>query len=93
MHSTLEKSTFLILLLAMSVAFTWILSPFFSPIFWAFVLALLFYPMNRMLVIRTGNKKNIAALTTLVIATLMAVLPTMVLAGAVFRVLCTSEAS
>ncbi len=89
MHSTLEKSTFLILLLAMSVAFTWILSPFFSPIFWAFVLALLFYPMNRMLVIRTGNKKNIAALTTLVIATLMAVLPTMVLAGAVFRELGT----
>lgn len=85
MHSTLEKSTFLILLLSMSLAFTWILSPFFSPIFWAFVLALLFYPMNRILVMRMGNGKNLAALATLLIATLMVVLPTMVLAGAVFR--------
>lgn len=89
MHSTLEKSTFLILLLSMSLAFTWILSPFFSPIFWAFVLALLFYPMNRMLLLRMGNGKNLAALATLSIATLMAVLPTMVLGGAVFRELAT----
>src|SRR5690606_35519594 len=88
-HSTLEKSTFLILLLAMSLAFTWILSPFFSPIFWAFVLALLFYPMHRMLVMQMGNGKNLAALATLLIATLMVVLPTMVLAGAVVRELAT----
>lgn len=89
MQSTLEKSTFLILLLSMSLAFTWILSPFFSPIFWAFVLALLFYPMNRMLLMRMGNGKNLAALATLSIATLMAVLPTMVLGGAVFRELAS----
>lgn len=76
MNNTLERNTFLLLLLLTSLAFGWVLNPFFTPIFWACVIALLFHPLHQELYVRFGERKNIAALATLGICLIMVIMPT-----------------
>ncbi|MBF6988003.1 AI-2E family transporter [Cupriavidus sp. IK-TO18] len=66
---------FYILLVAVTIAFIWILLPFFSAILWGTILAILFHPMQRRLTVRFGNRENLAALTTLLVCVLLAIVP------------------
>ncbi|SPK74494.1 putative transmembrane protein (plasmid) [Cupriavidus taiwanensis] len=66
---------FYILLVAVTIAFIWILLPFYSAILWGTILAILFQPMHRRLTVRFGNRENLAALTTLLVCVLMAIVP------------------
>ena len=61
----LQQKTFLILLIAVSLAFVWILIPFYGAVFWAAVLAILFAPFYRRLLHAMQKRRNLAALTTL----------------------------
>ena len=45
----LEYRSFVLLLIAVSLAFGWILLPFFGAVFWGMVLAIVFAPLNRRL--------------------------------------------
>ena len=71
----LEDKTFLVLLVAVSVAFAWILVPFYGAVFWGIVLAIVFAPLQRRLPARLRGRPNLAALTTLAIIVLLVVLP------------------
>ena len=66
-HPELQQKTFLILLILVSIAFGWILLPFYGAVFWGAVLAILFAPFYRRLLARMHQRPNWAALTTLVI--------------------------
>ncbi|OEC35985.1 Predicted PurR-regulated permease PerM [Pseudomonas cuatrocienegasensis] len=74
--TTLEHKTFLLLLIGVTIAFGWLLLPFYGAVFWAVVLAVVFNPLQRRLARRTGGRGNLSALITLVICLLFAVLPT-----------------
>ena len=50
----LEDHTLIVLLVAVSVAFAWILWPFYGAILWATVLAIVFAPLYRRLFERHG---------------------------------------
>ncbi|MCQ4268163.1 AI-2E family transporter [Pseudomonas stutzeri] len=80
-RSTLEQKTFLILLVLVSLAFGWILLPFYGAVFWAAVLAILFSPLQRRLQQRFVGRPNVAALLTLLICLLVAVIPVIVITG------------
>jgi len=79
--STLEQKTFLVLLVLVSLAFGWILLPFYGAVFWAAVLAILFSPLQRRLQQRFVGRPNVAALLTLLICLLVAVIPVIVITG------------
>ena len=49
-----DRNAFLVLLVVLTVAFAWIVWPFYGGVFWAAVLALLFEPMYLRLVVRMG---------------------------------------
>ena len=72
---TLEDRTFLWLLLAVSIAFAWILWPFYGAILWGTVMAILFAPVNRRLTRSWRGRRNLAALATLAIIVVMVILP------------------
>ena len=74
--TTLEHKTFLLLLIGVTIAFGWLLLPFYGAVFWAVVLAVVFTPLQRRLARRTGGRGNLSALITLIICLLFAVLPT-----------------
>ena len=75
----LQRAVFLTLLAAVTVAFAWVLAPFFGAVFWAVVLALVFAPVQRRILTRVGRRKNVAALLTLLLIVLLVCLPVAVI--------------
>ncbi len=76
---SVEHKGFLVLLTCVTLAFAWILLPFYGAIFWAVVLAVLFGPLQRRLALRIGGRGNLSALVTLVTCLLVAILPMSIL--------------
>jgi len=68
-----------LLLVAVSLALVVILKPFYGTLLWALIIALLFTPMYRWLVGRLHGRHNWAALLTLVVVLLIAVLPVLLI--------------
>jgi predicted PurR-regulated permease PerM len=83
--SVLDDKTFLILVVAISIAFAFVLWPFFGGIFWATVLAIIFAPLHRWLTTRMGERRTPAALVTVAIILLMVILPAAVIAASLVR--------
>jgi len=71
----LQQKTFLLMLIAVSLAFGWILLPFFGAVFWGSVLAIIFTPFYRKLLAVMNQRQNLAALTTLLLCLIMVILP------------------
>lgn len=74
MHD-LENKTLLLVVAAVSLLFGWILWPFSGAILWAIVLATMFAPLYRRLLIRMPRWPNAAALLTLLVILVMVILP------------------
>src|SRR4051812_8839247 len=71
----IEDKTFLWLLIAVSLAFAWILWPYSGAVLWATVLAIVFAPLFRRLTKSMRQKRTLAALTTVLIVLLIVILP------------------
>lgn len=71
----LEDKTFLLLIIAVSLAFAWILWPFYGAVFWATVLAIVFAPLYRRLSRSMRQRRTLAALATLMIVLMIVILP------------------
>ena len=86
MHTIqLQRKVFLFLLAAVTLAFAWILLPFYGAVFWAVVLALLFAPLHRWLLVRMRGRRNLAALSALGVCLVIAVLPVSLIAVSLVR--------
>ena len=72
---TLEDKTFLLLIVAISLAFGWILWPFYGAILWATVLAIVFAPLYQRLSKSMRQRRNLAALATVTIIVVIVILP------------------
>jgi predicted PurR-regulated permease PerM len=72
---SVEDRTLLLLLIVVSLAFAWILWPFFSAVLWATVLAIVFVPLYRRILGSIGPHPNLAALATLLIVVTLVILP------------------
>ena len=82
MYAKLETRTFLAMLVGVSIAFILLMKPFFGPIFWAVAIALIFHPVQQILLHRLGDRPNINALITLCVCMVIVVIPVLVLGGA-----------
>jgi predicted PurR-regulated permease PerM len=72
---TLEDKTFLLLIIAVSLAFAWILWPFYGAVLWGAVLAIVFAPLYRRLSLSMRQQRNLAALATVMIIVVIVILP------------------
>lgn len=79
--NNLENRSFILLLALVSVAFVWLLLPFYSAIFWGTILALIFQPMQRYFEGRFGQRRSLAALVSLLVILLMVIFPVALLAA------------
>ncbi|OUL99764.1 AI-2E family transporter [Variovorax sp. JS1663] len=71
----LQRNVFLFLLAVVTVAFLWILFPFFGAVMWAVALAILFTPLYKRLQKRMPGRRNLAALATLTICLVIVIIP------------------
>jgi predicted PurR-regulated permease PerM len=72
---SLEDKAFLVLIVAVSLAFAWILWPLSGAVLWGAVIAILFTPLYRRLSTAMRQRRNLAALATLTIILVMVILP------------------
>jgi len=77
--------SFILLLGIVSLAFIWILIPFYGAIFWGTVLAVIFAPLQRYLVEKTKGRRNIAAFLCLFFILLIVIIPVILITGAVVQ--------
>jgi len=85
MPSKLEQSSFLLFLLIVTGLFGWIMLPFFGAILWAVVVAVLFYPLQQKMAPRFGRRRNLLALSVLLLCTLAVILPALFILLSVFQ--------
>lgn len=79
MREILEKRSFLVLLGIVTLLFAFILRPFWSAIFWAIVVAVIFSPLQYQLHTRLGTGKTSTALYTLLIGSVIVIIPALAL--------------
>ncbi|CAG9178045.1 AI-2E family transporter [Cupriavidus respiraculi] len=75
------QKAFYILLAVVTLAFFWVLRPFFGAVFWGTILAILFTPLNNRIKRQLRGRANSASLITLVLCLLIVVLPLTVVTG------------
>ncbi len=81
----LANKVFVFMLVAVSLAFGWILWPFFGALFWGVVLAILFAPLHRRVRARFRGRQSWAALITLAVIVLIVLLPLAFLSASLVR--------
>ena len=86
-NSNLYFRTFVLLLLAVSAAFIWVLLPFYGAIFWGAILAVVFQPVQRRLLNMRGmrGRHTVAALITLTLIIFIVIVPVILIVGALAR--------
>jgi predicted PurR-regulated permease PerM len=71
----IEHQGFLLLLTAVTLAFAWVLYPFYGAVLWAIVVAVLFAPVYRRLLQSMQGRPSLAAAVTVLIIIAMVILP------------------
>ena len=77
-ETALQNKALAVLLALVTIAFFWILLPYYGAIFWAVILGILFAPLQRHLLIRSGRRRNLAAVTSTLVCLLVAILPVII---------------
>lgn len=73
------------MLIVVSLAFGWILLPFYGAVFWGSVLAIIFTPFYRRVLVILNQRQNLAALTTLLLCLIMVILPVTLIATSLLQ--------
>ncbi|MGB3710226.1 MAG: AI-2E family transporter [Erythrobacter sp.] len=73
--SALEHSSFLVLLVAVSVLFVWVAWPFAAPVLWATLAAIMFQPLYRWSLKLMRGRRNPAAVFSLLVIFVVVLLP------------------
>ena len=75
MTPTVHGISFLIIVILVTIAFGWLLLPFYGAVLWAVILAIVFNPPHRRLMRRLGGHRNLAAGLSLLICVCIVVIP------------------
>lgn len=79
-----EDTTFLLLVIIVTIAFGWILQPFYGAILWAIVGAVIFAPLYRRL-LRSTERPSLAATIAVLLITAMVILPLAMVTASLVR--------
>lgn len=71
----IEDRTFLLFVALVTIAFAWVLQPFFGAILWGLVVAILFNPLNLRMRKAMGQRNNFASVTTVLLVIVIVILP------------------
>ena len=74
-----EDGGFLVLVLAVTIAFFWLTLPFFGAILWGLVAAILFAPVYRRFMVNLKGRRNLAATLVLLLILILVITPALLL--------------
>lgn len=81
----LQFQTFLLLLTAVTIAFAWLLRPYYGALFWGAALAIIFMPLHRRILRSVGARPNLAALASVALCVLIVIIPLIAITGALVQ--------
>ncbi|AHG49303.1 membrane protein (plasmid) [Rhizobium leguminosarum bv. trifolii CB782] len=70
-----QRVSFYVLLVLVTIAFVAVVLPFYSAIFWAVVLAIIFFPLHARIEARLGGRGNLAAALSVLICLCVVIIP------------------
>ena len=70
-----QRASFITLVILVTIAFVWLILPFYGAALWAVILAILFNPLNRWFVARFDGRRNLAAGLSLLVCLCIVVIP------------------
>lgn len=79
----LQRAFFLLLLIAVTGAFFWLIRGFLQPIFWAIALAIVFYPAHVFITRKLSSRSGLAAAISVLAVLIVFVLPVIAIVAAV----------
>lgn len=82
---SLEDRAFLLLLAAITLAFAWILSPYYQAVLWGVIAAIVFTPLHRRLLRSLRDRPNAAALLTLLVVLSLVIVPALMVGASLVR--------
>ncbi|MFC0339504.1 AI-2E family transporter [Paracoccus niistensis] len=82
---TIEGISFVSTVVLVTLAFMWLLLPYYGALLWAIILAILFYPLHRRLLRYSGGRQNLAAALSLAACICLAVIPAAILLASLVR--------
>jgi predicted PurR-regulated permease PerM len=71
----IEDRTFMLLVALATIAFAWVLRPFYGAILWGLVVAILFNPLNLRIRRTLGQRKNLASVATVLLVIVIVIVP------------------
>lgn len=71
----IEDRTFMLLVALVTIAFAWVLRPFYGAILWGLVVAILFNPLNLRMRKAMGQRKSLASVVTVLLVIVIVILP------------------
>lgn len=74
-RSRIHNICFAFLVVLISIAFIWLILPYFSAILWAMILAILFNPLQRRLTIWLGGRRSLAGVLSVLTCVCVVVIP------------------
>ncbi|WPP01787.1 AI-2E family transporter [Pseudomonas sp. HR96] len=78
---TAQNHSLRVLLVIVSLAFVWIMLPFYGAVFWAVILGILFAPLQKRLHLKFQRRRNLSSLVTLLACLVIAILPVIVVSA------------
>ena len=82
-HRTLQNAFFIAVVLLTTLAFLGVVQDFLQPVFWAAVLATIFQPLHQWWLVRTGGRKAVASVLTLLAILVIVIFPLLLVGLAV----------
>lgn len=82
---SVQRASFYILLALVTVAFAWLLLPYYSAVLWAVILAVVFSPVQQRLERLLGGRKNIAALLSVLMCICLVIIPMLAIFGSLVQ--------
>lgn len=84
-RQSIEQGSFILLLVAVTVAFGLVVANYSGAIFAAVIFALIFLPLHRLLLKWTNGRKNLAAAGSLLFCLLLAIIPMIIITAAIIQ--------
>lgn len=82
---SVQRASFYILLALVTIAFAWLLIPYYSAVLWGVILALIFFPVQQRLVRLLRGRRNIAAFLSVLMCICLVIIPTLLIFGSLVQ--------
>ncbi|EEY02016.1 conserved hypothetical protein [Brucella pinnipedialis B2/94] len=81
MLMSVQRASFYILLTLVTIAFAWLLIPYYTAVLWAVIMAVIFYPVQQWLVLLLRGRRNIAAFLSVLMCICLVIIPMLAIFG------------